>query len=97
MKRNTAFSRPQSSITGRDGYIVMRALGYAIVAIGMQLPRWQEWSDRADMLRILEEWESVPDSSYFITNAAAHLQHHDVPVDDGKLILAEPIDGTGIH
>ena len=37
------------SITGRDGYIVCKALCYAIEAIARLPEKWQELSDAEDM------------------------------------------------
>ena len=43
-------------ITGRDGYIVCKALAYAILAIE-RLPReWREESDKEDMKQLLEAY-----------------------------------------
>jgi hypothetical protein len=41
------------SITGRDGYIIAKALAYAIEAIGALPGEYQERSDREDMKAIL--------------------------------------------
>jgi hypothetical protein len=42
-----------ANVTGRDGYIIAKALAYAISAIEALPPRWQEWSDCEDMKAIL--------------------------------------------
>jgi hypothetical protein len=41
------------NITGRDGPVIAKALAYAIEAIGRLPDRWQEKSDREDMLKLL--------------------------------------------
>ena len=41
------------NVTGRDNYILMQALGYAIEAIGRLPERWQERSNREDMIELL--------------------------------------------
>lgn len=46
-------SAAPESITGRDGYIVRKALLYAVASIQNLPPEKQELSDMADMCRIL--------------------------------------------
>jgi hypothetical protein len=50
---NRGFVEP-NSITGRDAYIVAKALVYAVETIEALPERWQEWSDCQDMKAILE-------------------------------------------
>jgi hypothetical protein len=50
----TAAGAAGKDITGRDHYIVCKALAYAIEAIDRLPSEWQEGSDRDDMLQLLE-------------------------------------------
>jgi len=49
------------SVTGRDNYIIMSALAYAIEAIDRLPQRWQEWSDQKDMIALLDAMSDQPD------------------------------------
>ena len=68
------------SITGRDGYIVAKALAYAIETISSLPERRQEWSDCEDMKRIFEAMfseqmrEIVTDSARFHLSPDAALR-----------------------
>jgi hypothetical protein len=44
-----------NGITGRDGYIICKALAYAIETIERLPQRWQELGDLEDMKLILDE------------------------------------------
>ena len=46
--------RQLDCVTGRDGYIIRKALAYAIETIELLPSKWQEWSDKEDMIRLLE-------------------------------------------
>lgn len=60
-------------ITGRDGYIVRKALAYAITAIDGLPVEWREESDRDDMAALLQaHTEGAPD--YFLNEARIHLR-----------------------
>lgn len=75
----------ESQITGRDGYIVTKALAYAILAID-SLPRArQERSDRNDMLSLLIS-RVGPDGylAHVLGNAEAHMEV-ELSVDAGTI------------
>ena len=61
------------SVTGRDGYIITKALAYAVEAIAMLPEERQEASDRADMLALLINAVGVSYGDRFRSNAFAHL------------------------
>lgn len=68
-------SDTNNGITGRDGFIIRKALAYGIVAI-CQLPKeQQEYSDMQDMRAILNHLciGLQLGSEFFIDNAMAHL------------------------
>jgi hypothetical protein len=44
------------SITGRDGYIELQALAYAITAIELRPDMYQEWSNKEDMKVLLDHF-----------------------------------------
>lgn len=46
-------SRKQTSVTGRDGYEITKALAYATEIISLLPERWQEFSDCCDMKKLL--------------------------------------------
>ena len=43
-----------ASVTGRDGFIITKALAYAITMIDSLPAEKQEWSDRQDMVAIMK-------------------------------------------
>lgn len=47
-------SRKQTSVTGRDGYEMAKALAYATEIISLLPERWQEFSDCCDMKKLLK-------------------------------------------
>ncbi len=72
----------QTDHTGRDAYIVTKAICYAIVSIDSLPQAWQEASDRDDMETILTA--RVPDPAmreHHMTSARAHLTGTDFPAD----------------
>jgi hypothetical protein len=75
---------PNDSVTGRDGYIVAKALAYAIDAIEAQPRRWQEWSDCQDMKAILATIFGSSMCAMVINSARLHLSH-------GKRRVFEPL------
>jgi hypothetical protein len=43
----------RNEVTGRDNYIIFKALAYAIATIQSLPERYQEWSDMCDMCALL--------------------------------------------
>jgi hypothetical protein len=80
-------SGARSSITGRDDYILMKALGYAIEAIGRLPRRWQEGSDQEDMIMLLNAMSFNPEM--YRLGARAHLERRGLTMKDGKLVIAD--------
>ena len=60
-------------ITGRDGYLQMQALAYAIVSIEQRPKEFQEWSNKEDMKALLDHYCSASLKQHFLDNAVAHL------------------------
>jgi hypothetical protein len=75
------------SVTGRDNYIIMNALAYAIEAIDRLPQRWQEWSDQKDMIALLDAMSDQPD--FYRIGARGHLQRRGTTIKDGKRVLKE--------
>ena len=62
------------NVTGRDGYIITKALAYAIEAISSLPAAWQENGDQNDMKRLLESL--VPNDTqlqHLLRGVRAHL------------------------
>jgi hypothetical protein len=57
---NRRAERQVRSITGRDGYLQMQALAYAITAIELRPPKYQEWSNKEGMKLLLEHFCFAP-------------------------------------
>jgi hypothetical protein len=63
-----------AEITGRDGYVIAKALAYAIQAIDDLPGHWQEKGDQADMIRLLEHMIANDDQLAEVQrNARNHL------------------------
>ena len=75
------------NVTGRDGYIVKKALAYAIETIERLPEQWQEWHDKEDMKKILAASVSSNMIDYFTTNAREHIQQRGVDVEGGQLVV----------
>ena len=75
------------NVTGRDNYILMQALGYAIEAIGRLPERWQERSNREDMIKLLAAMSDNPE--FYRLVARAHLQRRGLTMKDGELVIAD--------
>lgn len=74
--------RVPASLTGRDGYLVLQALAYAITTIEALPEDWQERSNAEQMKQLLDSWgRSNP---YYIENAQRHIS--------GR---AQPLPGPG--
>jgi hypothetical protein len=79
-------------VTGRDNYILMQALGYAIEAIARLPEQWQERSDRKDMIMLLAALSDDPE--YYRLIARAHLERRGLTVKDGQLVLRDRQPGV---
>jgi hypothetical protein len=83
-------ARQGKSITGRDSYIYMQALAYAIVAIELRPEEYQEWSNKEDMKLLLDHhcigWQKF--KQHLLDGARAHLTGIAHPASDlpGKVI-----------
>jgi hypothetical protein len=78
-----------SSVTGRDDYLLMQALGYAIEAIDRLPRRWQEASNQKDMIALLNAICYQPD--FFRVGARGHLcQRGWTITEDGRRVVREP-------
>jgi hypothetical protein len=75
-------------VTGRDGYILMQALAYAIEAIGRLPERWQEWSNREDMIKLLTAMSDDPD--FYRLGARSHLERRGMTMKNGQRVLNDP-------
>lgn len=65
-------TRQAESITGRDGYIVCQALGYAITCIERLPEDQQEWSNCEDMKYLLAHLASDL-FDFYLNNAREHI------------------------
>jgi hypothetical protein len=75
-------------VTGRDHHIMMNALAYAIEAIGRLPRRWQEASDREDMIALLNDMSSL--ANFYRVGARGHLLQRGTTIKNGKRVLNEP-------
>jgi hypothetical protein len=87
-----AESQACSSITGREGQILVKALAYAIEAIERLPPQWQEASDRRDMLALLTALVGGEWADHWRTIARGHLERRGATAVAGQLVLAERDD-----
>jgi hypothetical protein len=78
MTSSSRKSRQANNITGRDGYLMMQALAYTIVAIGLRPEEYQEWSNREDM-KLLLQHHAGNLAQHFLNNAEMHLTGKDHP------------------
>jgi hypothetical protein len=62
----------RESVTGRDGYLICQALGYAITAIEALPDEFQERSNARDMRQLLSYLTKRHD--HFLLNARKHLE-----------------------
>jgi hypothetical protein len=85
VKTKTPKAEWSGSITGRDGYIVAKALAYAIEVIGSLPERQQEWSDREEMKKIFEAAFSEPLRAIVADSAHVHLNPDAAPLAGGLL------------
>jgi hypothetical protein len=76
------------SVTGRDRYIILNALAYAIEAISRLPEQWQERSDQSDMIALLDAMTDEAD--FYRVGARGHLQQRGITVRNGQLVLKDP-------
>jgi hypothetical protein len=79
------------NITGRDGYILAKALAFAIEVIDRLPEKWRPRSDRDDMLRLLEAMQPKVHDDLRM-QARATLQRRGITAKDGKFELADRDD-----
>jgi hypothetical protein len=75
-----AKTKQRKSITGRDGYLVLQALAYAIETIAALPDRYQEWSNREDMKCLLAAWAHDGMAEHIRDGACHHLFHPGSPL-----------------
>ena len=78
-----------TNVTGRDGYLVRKALAYAIETIEGLPKRWQEQSDQQQMLRLLEAMTDSYAAQRFRICARSHIKRRGLTVKFGELVLAD--------
>jgi hypothetical protein len=76
------------SVTGRDNYIMMNALAYAIEAISRLPEQWQERSDQKDMIALLDAMSDEAD--FYRIGARGHLQRRGTTMKNGQRVLNDP-------
>jgi len=89
----TKKTQKPKSITGRDGYILCKALAYAILCIERLPPRWQEFSDKEDMKVMLEYFANLHlGTEHFMLTAQAHITKKVMAFNKnvGKFELVDP-------
>lgn len=59
-------------ITGRDGYIIAKALAYAIETIERLPDEWQEFSDKEDMKMLFDGLVNNETAAEAIANGVRH-------------------------
>jgi hypothetical protein len=64
---------PVRGITGRDGYIMMKALASAIITIEQLPPKRQERSDKEDMKALLHHHARSNFAQHHLDQAKAHV------------------------
>ncbi len=77
------------NITRRDGYIMRKALAYAIEAIARLPEEWQEMSDREDMIEILETITTPPEVEFHRVSVRSKLEQRGLTIVDGKMVLMD--------
>ena len=82
------------NITGRDSLIVAKALAYAIESIERLPQRWQEWSDKEDMVLLLDAVQGPKGARRCRTLARSHLERCGLTVRSGDVELADRKPGT---
>jgi hypothetical protein len=82
----TSTSSRRQSITGRDGYLVLQALAYAIEVIGAMPDQWQEWSNREDMKTLLAAWAEGWEAEHLREGVRHHLFHPGSPLSRNTAI-----------
>lgn len=85
MKKDTT-----NTVTGRDGFIMAKALAYAIITIERLPERWQDMKALLDAMT-----RQKPD--YFLTTARSHIERRGVEVVDGQLAVGDHTTETLIE
>jgi hypothetical protein len=89
---NKTTTTNQDNITGRDGFIIRKALAYAIEAIESLPKCWQERSDTDEMIQLLNAATADPD--YFRIVARSHLERRGIEVKNARIVLAKREPGV---
>jgi hypothetical protein len=63
-------------ITSREHTILCKALAYAIETIEALPPQWQEWSDKEDMIKLLDTIAEHPE--HYRICARGHIERRGV-------------------
>jgi hypothetical protein len=79
--------RQVKGVTGRDGYILCKALAYGIETIERLPECWQESGDKEDMVALLQEMTA--DDRLCRTLARSHIERRGVKIVDGQIQLAD--------
>lgn len=76
MTKNNTATPKAASVTGRDGYIIAKALAYAIARIQSLPDDRQEYGDMLDMCALLHE-RDLPQSTLdmILLDVERHVQH----------------------
>jgi hypothetical protein len=69
----------QVNITGRDGYIIQKALAYAVAVIPWLPQEYQESSDRDDMLDLLRATNKPENLKMILAGVAETVSHIEDP------------------
>ena len=88
-------SENYTDITGRDSYIILKALAYASITIERLPDAFQERSDRMDMIAILNA-TAGESANYFLTTARSHIERRGITVEDGQIALADRKSEDGV-
>jgi hypothetical protein len=63
-----------AGVTGRDAYIVRKALAYAIEAINRLPPEWRQADEQEDMLTLFDAVAKPDEQAELRLTARAHLE-----------------------
>ncbi len=81
-----------TDITGRDHSILCKALAYAIETIEALPEQWQEWSDKENMIGLLQHLTVHPD--HYRVLARSHMKRRGVAEANGRIVLADRPPGN---
>ncbi len=79
---------PNGGVTGRDRYLIVQALAYAIECIEHLPLRWQEYSNQQDMIELLDAVTSMRQAHHLRVGARAHITRRGTVFVNGELALA---------